>query len=84
MGRLSLLCHRDLGWAGQPPEPDRFVEALQPMVRGMAIAWAVRTGPLPSSFDRASSVQSSTTPWELGNENQQQRDNFVSKVFIIF
>lgn len=41
-------------------------------------------GTLPPAFDRASSVQSSTTPWQLGNENQQQRDIFVSKVFIIF
>lgn len=41
-------------------------------------------GTLPASFDRASSVQPSTTPWELGNENQQQRDIFVSKVFTIF
>lgn len=35
------------------------------------------------SFARASSVQSSATPWELGNENQQQHDTFISEVFII-
>lgn len=27
------------------PEPGRFVEAPQPMERGVAIAWAVCTGP---------------------------------------